>query len=377
MAIIHKKVYHEYDFPKHLIIRAENGFYRAYSKSALILGSLMGYNLAEDQYNRPVTGNSNLELITRVLKSENFSYVVLEKNRIIEKYDGQNPFQYMERTGEPLKPSPLAVPDILRNSKVCALIGSKTGQYPDEDIIARQDAEIDRAVEDGYLIFVTSVYCGYELYGIHHIFSLRENDSRLKLAVVQPIISIRGRNWRNVQTADEIMLKADYTETIQTVSSQAQDQINNWLIDHSGRVIYTADITEADKRMKENMTPGKELVFVGKIPKPVPQIIPKKKPKPSYPENLLKDMFAPVFNVKMSDFPEDVSERLSTVLNQMTEKQRKFVTMRYMEGKTYQEIGDIFHSSKQSVQQHVKHTLQKIREDDFYMSYITGKRNTC
>lgn len=82
----------EKQFPDYIIIRKEGCFYETYRKSAKVLSRELEYKLYEDYYGRLTAGGPDCEKIMRILKAEDYSFLIIEDNKIVDGHCGRNPF---------------------------------------------------------------------------------------------------------------------------------------------------------------------------------------------------------------------------------------------------------------------------------------------
>lgn len=83
----------ERQFPEYLILKKEGCFYMAYNRSAQVLSYAMDYALSTDIYGRQVTGGPDIMKIMNVLTAEDFNYLVIENNKVVDGHSGRNPFK--------------------------------------------------------------------------------------------------------------------------------------------------------------------------------------------------------------------------------------------------------------------------------------------
>ena len=82
----------EKQFPDYIIIRKEGCFYETYRKSAKVLSRELEYKLYDDCYGRLTAGGPDCEKIMRILKAEDYSFLIIEDNKIVDGHSGRNPF---------------------------------------------------------------------------------------------------------------------------------------------------------------------------------------------------------------------------------------------------------------------------------------------
>ena len=77
-----------------------------------------------------------------------------------------------------------------------------------------------------------------------------------------------------------------------------------------------------------------------------------------YPYNLLEEIFGDISDMEI---PADILESLDYALSTLAENEEKILRMRCQEGKTYREIGEIFHLSTSRIQQITARSKRKLR----------------
>lgn len=121
-----------------------------------------------------------------------------------------------------------------------------TGHRPEklsvteEDIKRELKKEIRLAIADGFNVFITGMAPGVDIWAAEIILELREQeDLRLKLIAASPHPGFENRwsmDWQKRYAA--IMAKADYIKEVCAHYSRGVYQIRNeWMVDHSARVI--------------------------------------------------------------------------------------------------------------------------------------------
>ncbi len=90
----------ETEYPHYAIIMTEGYFYTAHNKSAFILSKLLGYRLILDSFKRPTTGGPSYDKIKAALLDDGIGFLLVSKGSLIEKFDGDDPFEKYEITDE-------------------------------------------------------------------------------------------------------------------------------------------------------------------------------------------------------------------------------------------------------------------------------------
>ena len=112
-----------------------------------------------------------------------------------------------------------------------------------EDAIAALTAAIDRAIAEGYTIFISGMAKGIDIWAAEIVLERRSQnpDSKLVCAVPYPGFEIRKRGeWTN--RILRIMFEADTTKFVRERYSRDVFQIRNiWMVDHSSLLIAAYD----------------------------------------------------------------------------------------------------------------------------------------
>lgn len=99
---------YEKDFPRHAIIMKEGYFYSAHNNSALVLNRVLDYALGKDAFGRLSTGCPVYEKIANALQEEGVSFILVESGELVERFDGDDPFQKYGISEETVKELPPA-----------------------------------------------------------------------------------------------------------------------------------------------------------------------------------------------------------------------------------------------------------------------------
>ena len=126
-----------------------------------------------------------------------------------------------------------------------------TGHRPEklniseEQLCVRLGQEIDQAIEDGFTTFISGMAKGVDICAAELVLKRRVSDARLKLICALPYENF-GLHWSASWTDRyvEVIWHADMVRCIsQEFSYSAYQRRNEWMVDHSGRVIavYTGE----------------------------------------------------------------------------------------------------------------------------------------
>lgn len=84
--------WYEQEYPQHVVLLWKGDFLAAHNHSALVLNRLLGYRLYIDSYQRKTTGGPDKERITTALREAGFSYILVRRGELEERFDRDNPF---------------------------------------------------------------------------------------------------------------------------------------------------------------------------------------------------------------------------------------------------------------------------------------------
>ena len=105
------------------------------------------------------------------------------------------------------------------------------------------EKEILKAVDDGYMGFITGMACGVDIWAGQIVLKLRQSNPSLRLIAALPYPNCEkywSVFWKN--QFREVMNAADMVECISTKYSKASFQKRDeWMVDHSARVIAVYD----------------------------------------------------------------------------------------------------------------------------------------
>lgn len=81
----------------------------------------------------------------------------------------------------------------------------------------------------------------------------------------------------------------------------------------------------------------------------------------AYPYNLIENIMDLNLHVTCDDgLPSNVYESVEYVLKTLNKQQAEFVELRYKKNMTYQQIGDIYHLSRERVRQVINAALRRL-----------------
>lgn len=121
-----------------------------------------------------------------------------------------------------------------------------TGHRPEKLSVSESEAvaslqkEIRQAIADGFNVFITGMAPGVDIWAAEIVIDLRDRERLpLKLIAASPHPGFENRwsiEWQKRYAA--VMAKADFIKEVCTHYSRGCYQIRNeWMVDHSARVI--------------------------------------------------------------------------------------------------------------------------------------------
>ena len=238
----------------------------------------------------------------------------------------------------------------------------------EEDVRARLEKEIDRAIADGYTTFISGCAMGVDIWAGRIVLGKKAEYPFLRLIAATPWPGFAARwteEWK--RQYDSLLKDADL---VYTVSDHYHEDVfrqrNRWMADHSRRLIAyfsgapggTKDTVEYAKAQ------GLEVVVSTTGPKPKKDRRAKDDvpPGPSYPENLLADIgFEAVFGQdRFTPLSPDHLAGLEHVVSLLPVKEQELLRLRYREGRTLKECGDRFGFSRERARQILARTVRKL-----------------
>lgn len=123
----------------------------------------------------------------------------------------------------------------------CCFTGHRAEKLalPPEEVRQWLRAQIDRAVADGYVTFITGMAMGVDTWAGEIVTELRAHDPRLHLIAAVPWPGFSAR-WKAEQKAryDALLRRADLVRYIsRNYHKEIFRERNIWMVDHSARVV--------------------------------------------------------------------------------------------------------------------------------------------
>lgn len=109
---------------------------------------------------------------------------------------------------------------------------------PEQKIKADLEVAIQRAIDDGFSVFISGMAPGVDIWAAEIVLKLRENGAAIKLICAIPFEGFEARWPKWAHRFRDIMAKADLNHFICKAYVCGVHQIRNvWMVDHSSRVI--------------------------------------------------------------------------------------------------------------------------------------------
>ena len=126
-------------------------------------------------------------------------------------------------------------------SKRCCFTGHRPEKLdlPERKVKILLEEEIKKAIEDGFLTFITGMARGIDMWAGEIVLSLRKKNPEIHLICTPPYAGFETRwDLSEQRLYNKILDKADYTKFICEHYSRSCFQIRNcYMVDHSKRVI--------------------------------------------------------------------------------------------------------------------------------------------
>ena len=133
------------------------------------------------------------------------------------------------------------VPESVKRQYRCAFTGHRPEKVIGSEgrIIVELRREIEKAIADGYKVFLTGMSRGVDLWAADIVLELRRYNKDLKLVCVIPFEGMEDRwpaDWK--KHYDLVRRQADFVWVLSDrYSKDAYQKRNQWLVDHASRLI--------------------------------------------------------------------------------------------------------------------------------------------
>lgn len=111
--------------------------------------------------------------------------------------------------------------------------------WSEETVIAWLEAEIRKAIDDGFVTFISGMARGVDIWAAEIVLRLRDEGRPIHLICASPFYGFErtwSENWK--LRYNDVMQRADIVKFVCKSYSRACFQIRNeWMVDRSARVI--------------------------------------------------------------------------------------------------------------------------------------------
>ena len=132
-----------------------------------------------------------------------------------------------------------------KRNKRCCFTGHRPEKLnrPEAEIISWLEVEIRKAIDDGFVTFISGMARGVDIWAAEIVLRLRDEGLPIHLICASPFEGFeRGWEEKWKQRYTDVMKKADLVKFICKSYSRACFQIRNeWMVDRSARVIAVFD----------------------------------------------------------------------------------------------------------------------------------------
>ena len=263
-----------------------------------------------------------------------------------------------------------------------------TGHRPEKldesakEVQAWLEAQIDRAVSDGYTTFISGCAMGVDIWAGQIVLRKKVDHPGIHLIAATPWPGFSSRwndEWRQQYT--DLLRNADLVINVCThYHNGVFQQRNEWMVDHSNRVIAYYNGAPGGTKNTIDYAQNKGVEIVTNNPDPEGR--PKKErrakeeqsPELQYPENILTDIgLERIFGEnKYAELTVDQAAGLEHIIGMLPEREQAILRLRYEERQTFQACGEQFGFSRQRAQQVVSHIIKKMRHPSRIMFIRDG-----
>ena len=245
---------------------------------------------------------------------------------------------------------------------------------------------ITSSISEGFYTFLTCANDGYELDAARFILGLKKTDKRIRLVIVIPRPN-PNKNWNTLMLFEEVCNSADFVKVIsKSDDPEAVDKATKWILSNCRRIISaTSGPNSGIKRLSGNDLSEKECInvsviwseademFVRTVPHPAKkaETAPIDQPGLKFPYNLLSDLLESE-QLNEEQFPDDIIDRLFSILSKYDDRTRQILCLRYSDRLTLQQIGDQFGLSRERIRQLINKGLRRLRYKK-HMNILLGK----
>lgn len=239
---------------------------------------------------------------------------------------------------------------------------------PEENVKNWLSEQIDQAIAAGYTTFISGCAMGVDIWAGQLVLQKKAKNPALRLIAATPWPGFSNRwniDWQ-VQYSD-LLKNADLIVPVcNHYHKGVFQQRNEWMVDHSNRVIAFYNGAPGGTRNTIEYAEKKGVEVITNNPDYKPKEKKRKLMESEtipYPENLLADIgFNLLFESnEYTELNEDQLAGLSHALKTILPREREMIRFRYEEHKTLQAIGDRYGISRERVRQVIAKGVRKMR----------------
>ncbi len=239
---------------------------------------------------------------------------------------------------------------------------------PEENVKSWLSEQIDQAIAAGYTTFISGCAMGVDIWAGQLVLQKKESNPALHLIAATPWPGFSNRwsiDWQ--QQYSNLLKDADWVVPVcNHYYKGVFQQRNEWMVDHSNRVIAYYNGAPGGTKNTIDYASGKGIEVVTNNPDYKPK---EKKRKPMesektpYPENLLADIgFELLFeNNEYAELSADQLAGLSHAIKTIRPREQEMIRLRYEDHETLQAIGDSYGISRERVRQVIAKGVRKLR----------------
>jgi len=252
----------------------------------------------------------------------------------------------------------------------CCFTGHRPEKLNEQEEKVKQwlEEQIDQAINDGYRTFISGCAMGVDLWAGHIVLQKKAINPEIHLIAATPWPGFSNRwsiDWQ-IQYSD-LLKNADLIVPIcNHYHKGVFQQRNEWMVDHSNRVIAYYSGAPGGTRNTIEYAENKGVEVITNNPDYKPKEKKRKlmeSEKTPYPENLLADIgFDLIFeNNGYTELDEDQLAGLSRALKTILPREQEMIQLRYENHETLQAIGDHYGLSRERVRQVITKGVRKLR----------------
>lgn len=254
---------------------------------------------------------------------------------------------------------------------------------PEENVKKWLSEQIDSAITAGYTTFISGCAMGVDIWAGQLVLQKKTKNPALHLIAATPWPGFSNRwsiDWQ-AQYSD-LMKNADLIVPVcNHYHKGVFQQRNEWMVDHSNRVIAFYNGAPGGTRNTIEYAEKKGVEVITNNPDYKPKEKKRKLMESEtipYPENLLADIgFNLLFESnEYTELNEDQLAGLSHALKTILPREREMIRFRYEEHETLQAIGDRYGVSRERVRQVIAKGVRKMRHPSRTMFIRNGLDKT-